>query len=424
MTWRRLLYSVLMLVLTPLFLVRLLWRSRQNPSYRQRIAERFGFIFIKNIHKPCIWLHAVSVGETIAAKPLIERLLQDYPEHRIHITTTTPTGSDTVKRLFGKRVYHSYFPYDLLGSVKRFIRLLRPDLVIIMETELWANLFHTCKKNNIPVVVFNARLSEKSFQGYQKIAGLVQETLQCISYIAARSEQDQVYFQQLGAKPEITQAVGNIKFDLTVADDLEVKGQQLRKAWGEQRLVWVAASTHVGEDEQLLHVYQQLLKQQPDLLLVLVPRHPERFDTVTALCQQTGLQMATRSQFGQVSHTTQVIVGDSMGELLLWYAAADIAFIGGSLIQHGGHNPLEAGAFDLPIVSGQYVYNFMDIFPIMEHEGGAVLVESEQALLKQMQQWLASPEQRQIVGQQASALLRRNKGVVQSLCDIVASQLK
>lgn len=424
MSWRRGLYSGLMWLLVPIFLLRLFWRGRQNPSYRQRISERLGFVPQRNLAKPCIWLHAVSVGETIAARPLVDQLLKEYPDYDIWITTTTPTGSDTVKRLFGDQVKHSYFPYDTTLFIQRFLKRVQPNIVLIMETELWANLFHICQRQRIPLLVCNARLSERSFQGYQKIQNLVSETLNTVDFIAARSEQDREYFMQLGMPPERIQAVGNIKFDLQLPNNLQQTGQTLRKQWGAERLVWVAASTHAGEDEVLLRVFQQLQSICPELLLILVPRHPERFKTVTQLCEVTGLTTATRSQFEQVSPHTQVIVGDSMGELLLWYAAGDMAFIGGSLIEHGGHNPLEAAAFELPIVSGKHVHNFMDIFPLLEQQKGAVLVESEAALREQIEQWITQPQQRLDCGQAAGKLLLENTGVVQSLCDMVATTLE
>lgn len=423
MSWRRALYTGLMWLLIPVFILRLFWRGRVNPKYRERMTERLGFVNTRNTTKPCIWLHAVSVGETIAARPLIERLLVDYPDYDIWITTTTPTGSDTVKRLFADRVKHSYFPYDIPLFISRFLQRVQPSLVIIMETELWANLFHRCQQKKIPLVVCNARLSERSFEGYQKLSGLVAETLQQVHFIAARSEQDRKYFRQLGVPKSRIQAIGNIKFDLQLPDGLSEQAKTLRQQWGEERLVLVAASTHEGEDEALLSIYKQLISQYPQLLLILVPRHPERFHAVIQLCEQTELVTNTRSQFDEVSPQTHLLVGDTMGELLLWYAAADIAFIGGSLIEHGGHNPLEAAAFDLPVISGQYVHNFMDIFPLLERQGGAVLVKSALELQQQLEQWILQPQERLKCGEQAGKLLLENKGVVQSLCDIVATTL-
>lgn len=411
---QRSLYTLLLYGLTPLLVLRLWWRGRANPAYRQRIGERFGFVPASP--QPCLWLHAVSVGETIAARPLVERLLRAYPQYPLWITTTTPTGSATVQRLFGQRVLHSYLPYDLPNALNRFLQRVQPVLLVVMETEIWANLYAACAQRQIPLLLANARLSPRSVRGYARLGSLVRQTLAQLSRIAARSSQDAHYFQQLGAESRQLVVCGNIKFDLAIPAGLVEQGQALRQQWGANRPVWVAASTHQGEDEQLLQVFTQLRASvAPDLLLILVPRHPERFAAVTQLCLDTGMTVVSRSSGAAFAQNTAIIVGDSMGELLLWYAVADVAFIGGSLIAHGGHNPLEAAAFAVPVVSGLHVHNFTDIFPPLCAAGGALLVSDAADLQRQLQDWLQQPAQRQYAGKAAQAFFQQHQGVVDCL---------
>lgn len=412
MTVWRILYTVLMYLLTPLFVLRLLWRSRANLAYRQRMAERFGFA---PTLRPCLWLHAVSVGETIAARPLVERLLKDYPQYPLLVTTTTPTGSDTVKRLFGERVEHCYLSYDLPDALGRFLRRTSPVCAIVMETEIWPNLYAACAQRNIPLMLANARLSERSVRGYARVSTLVQETLANVSLIVARGEQDAWHFQQLGAYSEQVTVCGNIKFDLQIPAGLVEQGQQLRQQWGVNRSVWVAASTHQGEDEIILRVFAQLREHLPELLLIIVPRHPERFDAVARLCADSGMASVRRSTGGVVLPETAILVGDSMGEMLLWYACADVACIGGSLVAHGGHNPLEAAAFGIPVVSGVHVHNFADIFPPLCAAGGAVLVQDDAALYGQLQAWLHDTALRQQAGAAAQVFFQQNQGALDCL---------
>ncbi|WP_020558074.1 lipid IV(A) 3-deoxy-D-manno-octulosonic acid transferase [Thiofilum flexile] len=408
-------YSALLYALTPFLLGRVLWRSIKQPQQRERLAERLGFVPKRESIRPCIWLHAVSVGETIAAKPLIEALLTTYPEHDVWITSTTLTGSQTVQRLFQGRVLTSYIPYDLPDAVSRFLQRVKPNIVLIMETELWANLYAQCAKRSIPIALLNARLSPKSFKGYQKFQTLVQPTLQAVSLIAARSPQDAEYFKLLGANPIVLKVAGNIKFDLNLPPDLAERGSMLRQSWGMERPVWVAASTHAGEDEIILQVFHALKMKFPALLLVIVPRHPERFNAVAELAQHTPFSVVRRSTAAAFTGQTDIIVGDTMGELLYWYAAADSAFVGGSLIPQGGHNPLEAIALSVPVVSGNHVHNFADIYPPLIEVGGAVLVTAAQGLEQQVSTWLEYPEQRRQAGQAGLNWLQPHRGVVKRL---------
>ena len=363
MSLPRLIYSVALYFLLPLILLLLLIKSRKNKGYRLRMAERLGWAPITSKNKKIIWLHAVSVGGTIAAKPLINRLLQDHPNYSLLITSTTPTGSATVKKLFFDRVLHTYFPYDLPHLVQRFISRINPQLLIIVETEIWPNLYAACAQKNIPLLLVNARLSKKSTRQYLHLKRLVSETLSCATLIAVRSEEDRQHFLSLGAPAEKLELTGNIKFDIAVNKGVSKQGELLKAQWGKERPVWVAASTHAGEDEIILAIFKHLKQSFPTLLLIIVPRHPERFNDVYQLISNSNYQTQKRSDHALFQPNTDIILGDSMGEMLLWYAAADIAFIGGSLVETGGHNPLEATAFGIPVVSGCYTFNFNDVYP-------------------------------------------------------------
>jgi 3-deoxy-D-manno-octulosonic-acid transferase len=365
MSISRFIYSVLLYLLLPVVLLRLFIKSRRNKSYRIRVKERLGRLpsSLSTEEDSIIWLHAVSVGETIAVKPLINQLLLDYPKHKLLITSTTPTGSATVKKLFAKQVLHCYFPYDLPHVIQRFIRQVKPQLLLIIETEIWPNLYAACHHNNIPLLLLNARLSTQSMQHYLHFKALVSETLSRPKLIAVRSKEDQQHFLSLGAPPERLKLVGNIKFDISIDNTVKQQGLQLKRQWGKQRLVWIAASTHAGEDEKIILLFKQLKQHFPTLLLIIVPRHPERFDTVYQLIVNANFQVQKRSDQVDFHPNTEIILGDSMGEMLLWYATADIAFIGGSLVKTGGHNPLEAIILGVPVISGRYIFNFNDIYP-------------------------------------------------------------
>jgi len=363
----------------------LFWRSRSNPAYRQRISERLGLVE-RDSDKPVIWVHAVSVGETIAAQPLIEELIKKYPDHRVLVTTTTPTGSDRVKALFDNRVAHVYFPYDLLGVVSRFIKRVNPKLLIVIETEIWPNLYAACHKNNIPLALVNARLSQRSTNKYLKIKPLVAETLENISLIAVRSPTDKDRFKALGSKDEQLSIAGNIKFDFEVNKKQVVQGKLWRKQLQHNKQVWVVASTHAGEDEKILAIYKALQKKFPTLLLVLIPRHPERFDDVFQLCtalESENIKIVRHSETESYQNIkTNIILGDSMGEMQSWFATADVVFMGGSLVETGGHNPLEAIAQGVPVVSGPHMFNFDDIASQLSEEGLLSICESDSKLEK------------------------------------------
>ncbi|MCF6189434.1 MAG: lipid IV(A) 3-deoxy-D-manno-octulosonic acid transferase [Cocleimonas sp.] len=418
MSFRRLLYSLLLYLIFPFVIFRLFWRSRSNPAYRQRIFERMGFVNIES-DKPIIWLHAVSVGETVAAQPLIESLILQYPNHKILVTTTTPTGSDRVNALFGDRVAHVYFPYDLPDVVSRFIKRVKPQLLIVIETEIWPNLYAACHKNNIPLALVNARLSQRSADKYLKIKSLVAETLTNINFIAVRSFADKERFKALGASDDQLSIVGNIKFDFEVSKKQVEQGRQWRKQLQHNKQVWVVASTHAGEDEKILAFYKSLQKQFPTLLLVLIPRHPERFDDVFQLCMtldNDNIKTVRHSQTNDYQNIqTNIILGDSMGEMESWFATADVVFMGGSLVEVGGHNPLEAIAQGVPVVSGPHMFNFDDIAGQLSEEGLLFVCESDKKIEETITKLLEQQTDLAIFEMKAKAFMQQHRGVTARL---------
>ncbi|MEZ5523399.1 MAG: lipid IV(A) 3-deoxy-D-manno-octulosonic acid transferase [Pseudomonadales bacterium] len=417
----RISYTLLYYLLLPVVFLRLWLRGRKAPLYRRRWKERLGF-FEAPEQPGGLWLHSVSVGETIAAAPLIKQIQQAYPELPITVTTMTPTGSERVKALFGESVFHVYVPYDTPGAVKRFLRRVKPRLALIMETELWPNLVHHCARQQIPVLIANARLSERSARGYGRFAGLTADMLGKISAIAAQGKADGERFTGLGLAPEKLHITGSVKFDIQVADPLLKAGKTLRQTWGAQRPVWVAASTHQGEDEPILEAFGQVLETHPEALLVLVPRHPERFAMVAELCRAR-FKSVRRSSGETVTPQTQVLVGDTMGELMLLFAASDIAFVGGSLVPSGGHNFLEPAALALPVLSGPHVFNFADISQLLVAAGGMLKLDGADELARQVSEWLESPALRDQVGQAARSVVEANRGAQQRLFELVSRYL-
>ncbi len=419
----RLLYSLILYITVPIVLLRLLWRGRLNHDYWYRWPERFGWFKMPRL-KDSIWIHAVSVGEVQAALPLVRELQLRYPGCSIVITTTTPTGSGRVRAEFGDSVFHVYLPYDLPGAVERFLIRIKPKCLLVMETELWPNLFYQSRQRNIPVVVANARLSERSFTGYQRLQKLTQATLGQISLIAAQGESDAQHFVSLGFPPENIHVTGSIKFDLDIPESVVKSGKKLRQSFGEgsenkQRPVWIAASTHEGEDEKILQAFAVVREKIPDALLILVPRHPERFSMVATLCERQGFTVVRWSDNKDCDASTQVFVGDAMGELLIFYAASDVAFVGGSLVPTGGHNILEPAALGLPVLTGPHVFNFEEISKAMLKAGALQQVENSEQLAVVVSDLLARSETRQAMGEHGKKLVTENRGSLEKLLKLV-----
>lgn len=411
----RALYTVLLYLATPFVLLRLLWRSRELTAYRQRWNERFGFV-ARPAQPIVVWVHAVSVGETLAAVPMIRALIARHGPGRIWVTTTTPTGSERVQSLFGHEVRHSYAPYDLPDVVARFLVRVRPAKIVVMETELWPNLLHAAARRRIPLTIVNARLSPRSFKGYSKVAGFARRTLADAAHVAAQSAADAERFRQLGAQR--VSVMGNIKFDQQVPDAQLALGRQLRVRLG-ARPVWVAASTHEGEDDILLAAHRALLATQPDAALLLVPRHPQRFDAVARLIERERFKCVRRSALGAVDGAAtpvaaQVLLGDSMGEMFAYFAAGDVAFVGGSLVPVGGHNVLEPAALGLPVLFGPHMHNFIAARDLLLDAQGGIEVNAR-SLPDTLRVLLGDAGRRRALGDAGRAVVEANRGALQKL---------
>ncbi|MBU9853193.1 lipid IV(A) 3-deoxy-D-manno-octulosonic acid transferase [Rahnella aceris] len=415
-------YNIIIYLIQPLIWIRLLLRSRKSPAYRKRWAERYGFCKGKVVSGG-IMLHSVSVGETLAAIPLVRALRHRYPSLPITVTTMTPTGSERVQSAFGKGVHHVYLPYDLAGSVNRFLDEVNPKLVIIMETELWPNLISALHRRKIPLVIANARLSARSAKGYQKLGKFIRTILQRITLIAAQNQEDGERFLSLGLKRNQLAVTGSLKFDISVTPELAAKAIALRSQWASRRQVWIATSTHEGEETLLLEAHKELLKAHPNLLLILVPRHPERFPIACELTRKAGLSFIQRSSGEVPSSATQVVIGDTMGELMLLYGIADLAFVGGSLVDRGGHNPLEAAAHAIPVLMGPHTFNFKDICAKLAQDDGLITVTDTASLVKEISTLLTDEDYRLYYGRHAVEVLHQNQGALQRLLHLLEPYL-
>ncbi len=417
----RVIYSLVLLLLTPFVLLRLWRRGSKVAAYRQRWSERFAYIAA--IKGRPVWVHAVSVGEAMAAVPLIKHLLDNHSDTPVLVTTTTPTGSEQIKNLFAGQVLHVYMPYDMNGVIKRFLKRVQPRLLVVMETELWPNLFHHCRQQQIPIIVANARMSARSARGYTRFSGLAARTLNNVAVIAAQSDADAQRLMALGARPDRVQITGSVKFDIKLPEGLLEQGRLIRDDLFGQRPVWLAASTHAGEDELLLQAFAEVKQSQPDLLLVLVPRHPERFEAVVELCQGQGYEVVRRSEGRPCLDLTAVFVGDSMGELLLFLATADLCFMGGSLVPTGGHNLLEPAAVGVPVVFGPHMFNFAAISQQFLEQGAASQVENSVELARVVAALFKNAGRRNEMGLRAKQLLAENRGAQARLEALIDKQL-
>ena len=411
----RTLYSLLFHLALPLVAVRLFWRARRAPAYARRIGERFA-VGLPVFQKGGIWVHAVSVGESIAAAPLIRELKVRYPQLPITVTCMTPTGSERIRAMFGEDVQHCYLPYDLPWAAARFLDQVRPKLAVVMETELWPNHIDQCARRSIPVALANARLSERSARGYARFSRLTAPMLAELSLIAAQTEAEAARFRQLGARAAAVQVTGSIKFDLNVDPSLAERATKLRQQWGAlSRPIWVAASTHSGEDEIVLAAHRQLLESCADALLILVPRHPERFGSVFELCRRQGFTVVRRSLDQAPEGSTQVLLGDTMGELLFLFALADVAFVGGSLAPTGGHNLLEPAALGKPVVTGPHLFNFLDIAAQLRDAGALVEVDSAPELAAQVAEFWRDAQLTERARAAGYTVLKNNQGALDRL---------
>ncbi|MEE4216919.1 MAG: lipid IV(A) 3-deoxy-D-manno-octulosonic acid transferase [Xanthomonadales bacterium] len=411
-------YSFLLYLLMPLVLLYLLLRGLRSREYLSRWSERFGY-FDPPAEDGGIWVHAVSMGEVNAASTLIQGLQKQYPDAPLYITTFTPTGSSRVRELFGDTVFHVYSPFDLPGSVSRFFERLRPALAIILETEIWPNLFRAAASRSVPSVIVNARISDRSFGSYRRFRKLTSMALGQVSRIAAQSATDAKRLLEIGAPESILAVTGNLKFDVSLPPSLLEQGESIRLAWGANRPVLVAGSTHENDEIPVLKAFAHLLDEFPDALLVLVPRHPERFGRAAALARAAGLRVSLRSENASCGPDMQCFVIDAMGELLPYYAACDIAFVGGSLEPIGGHNVLEPAALCKPVLVGPHTFNFADITQQLTEAKAAIQVQDGVELERALRRLFAEPETRDRMGRAGSELVRNGQGAVKRTLAII-----
>ncbi|QDF65623.1 3-deoxy-D-manno-octulosonic acid transferase [Shewanella sp. SNU WT4] len=411
----RTLYSILVTLLTPLLVVYLLLRSRKDPSYRLRWGERFG---VTRLLPSQVLIHSVSMGETLAAVPLIRQLLSAYPGYRLTLTTSSPAGSAQVLKAFAAeiqqgRVQHVYLPFDIPLAIHRFIKQLAPKLVIIMETELWPNLIHYSHQAGAKVVLANGRLSEKSAQKYHKQITLVAPMLKQLAAIAVQTPAEAERFIELGVKDERISVCGSLKFDLNIDAKRQAASAELRRHWQKDKApVWVAGSVHPGEFAAMIEAHQLVLAQYPAALMILVPRHPEQFALAAQTLAAAGFKVARRSQQTDITAHTQVLLGDTMGELLDLYGCGDQAFVGGSLIVHGGHNPLEPAALGLAVYMGPNYRDFLEIGQLLQDAHNLTVVSSGEALGQALLAKIANPALRQQAGDAGLSVLAQNRGAL------------
>lgn len=429
----RLLYTLCFYLVVPLVFVRLMMRARSAPAYAERWRERFGFTpnvsgRRRDLSKAAIWVHSVSVGETLAAVPMIKALQAKCPQHELIVTTMTPTGSERVREVFGDSVVHVYAPYDLPDCVSRFLQNMQPQVAIIMETELWPNILRGCSKQAVPIVVANARLSEKSATGYRKFAGLSSDLMTWVATVAAQTQADAQRFESIGARPEQIKVIGNIKFDLTLSDSIQQQASVYRQRWqgeSEPRPVFLVASTHEGEDAKVLQAYALLRDKLPNKnpLLVLIPRHPERFALVTSMASKR-FSVQRHSDFestdsGTIADYIEVMIGDTMGEMMAMLGACDVCFMGGSWVPKGGHNMIEPAAWGKPIFTGPSLFNFAEASALLLAADAMRITETPTELAEQTTLLFNDAEAAERMGLAAQQVAENNKGALERLLYIV-----
>lgn len=420
-----LLYSALFYLAIPLLVLRQLWRSIKNSGHRERLSERLGYVPRPKGEQPIVHFHLVSVGETLAALPLIHSWMTQHNEFSVYVTCTTLTGSNEIQKRLGDRVTHSYLPYDTPTATRRFYRRVPAKISVIMETELWPNLLHSARKAGVQTLLMNARLSDRSASRYQKLPAAKALLLAPLTKICCQTQETLTHFKNLGATESQLIYTGNLKFDLAIEQGLQQKAQQLKELFGSGRPLWVAGSTHEGEDSVLLEAHQLILKKFPNALLILVPRHPERFEQVAQLIEQYKLPMARRSESSTLKEEAlakaQVFLGDTMGELMLMYQASDVAFVGGSLVKRGGHNPLEPAALKRPILTGPYVFNFEIVYQLLTKANACFITSTAEAIAHKVSQLFSDTESRTHAAQLAYELVQQHKGAKQATIEQIES---
>jgi len=420
-------YRILLNLAIPFGLLGLVFRGFKNPKYWSRWSERFGFVN-KSVLQAApfdLWIHAVSVGEARAAAPLVNRILQERSDTKILLTTTTPTGSSMVQLMLHDKVAHCYFPYDLGWAMKRFVARVQVKTVLIMETEIWPNMIEAVKRSGSTLVYTNVRLSERSYSNYARVPKLVKRTLDYVDHFAVQGRADRKNLELLGVDADKISETGSIKFDVTVPPSLRESAEVLRRRLGQDRLIWIAGSTREGEESKVLSVYKKLKQAFPSLLLVLVPRHPERFDYMARKVQRRDLLCVRRTDdVSEVSADVDVYLGDTMGELSLMYASSDVAFVGGSLEPLGGQNILEPCALGVPVVFGPHMFNFPDISQWTIKEGAGRMVQNEDELAAVLQELLSNPSLRDEMGSNGVNFVEAHRGALEKNVELIEKYTK
>ena len=401
----RFLYSLVLYLCAPLALCYLLLRGTRNRAYLEPGSAQ-----------PVIWVHAVSVGEVQASVTLVKRLLGAYPDCRVLLTTVTPTGAARVRSLFAGAVEHRYLPYDMPHAIRLFLRRINPRLLVILETEIWPNVLYYCERRGVPAILVNARLSAASYRGYLRLRRFSASALRQLSHIAAQSAADAERFLALGADPASVSVAGNLKFDIEAPHDLAGQAQSLRRSLATERPVWIAASTHEGEEMMVLDAFLHVRETVTGCLLIIAPRHPERFDKVYDLCLRRGLDVARHSgATGATLRNPDVYLLDTLGDLPLFYACADTAFVGGSLVPAGGHNILEAARLGVPLISGEHTANFKEVIELFKAEDAIMIVKDAAQLAAAVIRLLQHDHLRRTCGERGQRLVRQHQGAIDSI---------
>ncbi|ANO52233.1 lipid IV(A) 3-deoxy-D-manno-octulosonic acid transferase [Woeseia oceani] len=416
-------YCLLSYLLLPFYALYWVVRGVFDRSYWDRVGQRFGFGY-PQLGEGSVWLHAVSVGEVQASAPLVRTLLTQFPNRQLLLTTVTPTGAAHARSLFGDRIVHCYIPFETPDAVARFFNAVKPAFTLIMETEIWPNLYRACGTRKIPLILVSARISPNSVGKYRRLLPLFRETLSHGILIAAQSQADADRFLSLGASKERTWVTGNIKFDIQMPDDLPTNGRALRQVLWPERPVWIAASTHDGEEAAVIDAHQEVLKTHPEALLVLVPRHPQRFAGVAGYLERRQIAFVTRTSGQDCTADSTVFLLDTMGELPLFYAASDLAFVGGTLVPVGGHNLLEPASLAVPVVTGPHLFNTQEIADMFAAVGASLVVNDAMELGKAISTLLADREQAAAQGAKGLEIVANNRGSLKKLLVLLTPLLK
>ncbi len=421
----RMLYRLLLVPAYPLARLRLAWRARRDRAYGERVSERFGHV-AEELPRGAVWFHTVSAGETISAVPLIRRLTEEFPELPFLVTTMTPTGSAQVRQRLGDGVAHCYAPYDFPRAVERFFERMQPRVLVLMETELWPNFIDAAHRRGIPVVLINARLSPQSARGYARIGSLTRDMLRKIAFIACQYPDHAERFLALGADSAKVSALGSVKFDVRLPEDHAQRVAALRGGWGaDARKVWIAGSTHPGEESTLIEAHREVCRTHPDALLLLVPRHPERADDVERLVKSAGLSVRRQSAVqGEGLDGAAVVLCDTMGQLQYLYGLSDVAFLGGSLVSVGGHNPIEAAVCEQPLIMGPETFNFPDVVAAFSDAGCLFVVTDAHAVAQVVTRLLSDEAERARLGAVARQVVADNAGASERILALLRAEIR